>query len=139
MATNKTTPTDASVSDYLGAIDSETRRRDCEVLVLLLAKATGAKAKMWGSSIVGFGTHTYKYASGKDGEICLVGFSSRKGDISIYGTGAASSEEGLLERLGKHKMGKGCLYIGKLIDVDLKVLEQLITSAVRAKRVETCD
>ena len=133
MATNKTTPTDASVCDYLGAINVESRRSDCEVLVKLMAKATGEKAKMWGSSIVGFGTHTYKYASGKDGEICLVGFSSRKGDISIYGTRAASSEEGLLERLGKHKKGKGCLYIGKLSDVDLTVLEQLITSAVRIR------
>ncbi len=134
MAENKTKPTEASVAAYLDAIDDEVRRKDCTALAKLMAKATKVKPKMWGSSIVGFGTHKYKYESGREGETCLIGFSSRKGDISIYGTGSAPLRERLLSKLGKHKTGKGCLYIGKLQDIDVDVLGQLIVESIKAKR-----
>jgi hypothetical protein len=98
-----------------------------------MTKATSQKPTMWGPAIVGFGIHKYKYESGREGETCLVGFSSRKGDISIYGTGSAPRQVELLAHLGKHKMGKACLYIGKLKDVDVEVLEELISSSAAAK------
>jgi hypothetical protein len=133
MAENKTKPTDASVAQYLAGIEDEIRKRDCEALVKIMAKATKLKPKMWGTAIVGFGVHKYKYESGREGETCLVGFSSRKGDISIYGTGSAPNQEELLSKLGKHKMGKGCLYVGKLKDIDIAVLEQIISTSAAAK------
>jgi hypothetical protein len=98
-----------------------------------MSKATSLKPKMWGIAIVGFGVHRYKYESGREGETCLVGFSSRKGDISIYGTGSAPNQDELLSKLGKHKMGKGCLYVGKLKDVKVEILEQLIAASAAAK------
>jgi hypothetical protein len=133
MAENKTKPTDASVEQYLASIEDEIRRRDCEALVEIMSKATSLKPKMWGIAIVGFGVHRYKYESGREGETCLVGFSSRKGDISIYGTGSAPNQDELLSKLGKHKMGKGCLYVGKLKDVKVEILEQLIAASAAAK------
>ncbi len=130
MAENKTQLTDASVEHYLAAIEDEARRKDCATLVKIMAKVTKHKPKMWGTAIVGFGIHRYKYESGREGETCVVGFSSRKGDISIYGTGSAPRREELLPMLGKHKTGKGCLYVGKLKDVDVAVLEQLIADSI---------
>ena len=134
MATNKTQATEASVPDYLAAIDDEVRRRDCEALAKLLSKATKEPPRMWGAAIVGFGTIHYRYESGREGDTCLVGFSSCKGDISIYGLGSAPGRERLLARLGRHREGKGCLYLRALGDVDAKVLEQLVVGAVSAKR-----
>jgi hypothetical protein len=138
MAKNKTKETAASVDSYLAAIQDETRRNDCEALAKLMARATKYPPKMWGSSIVGFGSYHYKYESGREGDICLVGFSSRKGDISLYGLNAAPSHEALLPKLGRHKAGKGCLYIRSLSEIDLKVLEQLVTDAAAAKKREHC-
>ena len=134
MAENKTRPTQASVEQYFAAIADSDRRKDCGILARLMAKATKHPARMWGTSIVGFGSHHYKYASGREGDICQVGFSSRKGDISIYGRASAPAQEEFLARLGKHKTGKGCLYIRKLADVDVKVLEQLVAAAVGVKK-----
>jgi len=133
MAENKTQLTDASVEQYLAAIESDLRRQDCTALIKIMTKATQLKPKMWGTAIVGFGIHRYKYESGREGETCLVGFSSRKADISIYGTGSAPKREALLSMLGKHKTGKGCLHVGKLKDVDVAVLEALIVDSVRTK------
>jgi hypothetical protein len=93
---------------------------------------------MWGPSIVGFGSYHYVYESGREGDACLVGFASRKGDISLYGLLAAPSHEELLPKLGRHKAGKGCLYIRNLGDVDLQVLERLITEAAQAKGRAHC-
>jgi hypothetical protein len=129
MAENKTKVTTASVASYLAGIEDETRRKDCEGLAKLMTKATRQKPKMWGKSIVGFGSYHYKYESGRDGDICAVGFSSRKGDITVYGLTSVPRHEELLGKLGKHASGKGCLYIRRLSDVDLKVLEQLVASA----------
>ncbi len=134
MAENKTKATEASVDAYLAAIVDEMRRKDCQVLADLMAKAVKQPAKMWGTSIVGFGSYHYIYESGREGDSCLTGFSSRKGDISIYLVGSYPGQEELLTRLGKHKMGKGCLYVRRLSDVDVKVLEQLIVSAVAQRK-----
>jgi len=134
LAENKTKPTADSVATYLAAIADETRRKDCEALTKLMTKATKEKPKMWGTSIVGFGNYHYRYESGREGDTCLVGFSSRKGDISVYGLGSSPEHEQLLAQLGKHKMGKGCLYISRMSDVDRGVLERLIVSSVAEKR-----
>lgn len=130
MAENKTKPTDASADDYIDAIEGEERRDDCRALVKLISKITKHKPVMWGPSIVGFGRYHYKYDSGREGDSCLTGFSSRKGDISVYLVASGPDQENLLKRLGKHKMGKACLYIRKLRDVDLKILEQLVSGSV---------
>ena len=133
MPENKTKPTDSSVADYLAAIEDEGRRKDCQALCELMAKAAKQPPKMWGTSIVGFGSYHYKYDSGREGDMCVVGFSSRKGDISVYGLAGSPEREKLLAKLGKHKMGKGCLYLRKLSDIDPKILGQLIASSIAEK------
>ncbi|RQO54733.1 hypothetical protein DBR47_21940 [Paucibacter sp. KBW04] len=133
MAENKTQATAADPQAYLATIADEARRQDCAALLALMSKATKAPAVMWGSAIVGFGLHKYPLAGGKQGEICAVGFSSRKSDISIYGVADSEQAEALLAQLGYHKRGKGCLYIRRLAEVDLKVLEQLLAQAFKRK------
>ncbi len=130
MAENKTKETDASVEGYLSAIDDDARRKDCETIAKLMSKITKAPAKMWGTSIVGFGSYHYKYESGREGDATVTGFSSRKADISIYLMASGVNQDQLLVQLGRHKMGKGCLYFRKLEDVDMAVLKQLITESV---------
>ncbi len=134
MAENKTKATLGSASDYVAAIADESRRRDCESLMALMAQASNHPAVMWGPAIVGFGVHQYALAGGKQGEICAVGFSSRKGDISIYGVAGNSEASDLLAKLGKHKLGKGCLYVSRLADIDLKILQKLVSQAIKAKQ-----
>jgi hypothetical protein len=134
MAENKTKPTDASVQTYLAAIKDDVRRKDCETLAKLMTSATGYPPAMWGASIVGFGSYHYIYESGREGDSCLVGFSSRKSEISIYGLRSAINAERNFAKLGKHKGGKGCVYVKSLADVDLKVLAQLIASAAAEKK-----
>lgn len=131
MAENKTQATLASVEAYLAAIADPERRSDCESLTAIMSQATGCPAVMWGPSIVGFDVHRYSLASGKQAEICLVGFASRKGDISLYGMGSVLDQA---ERLGRCKTGKGCLYIRRLADVDVAILAKLIGQAVAAKQ-----
>ena len=133
MAENKTKPTSASADDYIAAIADENRRSDCQALIALMAKATKQPPTMWGTSIVGFGLYKYQLSSGKLGEFCTVGFSSRKGDISIYGVTGSEGADALLEKLGKHKLGKGCLYIRSMADIDATVLKKLIAQAFKAK------
>lgn len=133
MAENKTKAMQASVAAYLADIADESRRSDCEALANLMAKATKQPATMWGTAIVGFGNHHYRYESGREGDICAVGFSSCKGDISLYLTGL-SALEGFLPALGKYKAGKGCLYVRRLADVDLKVLEKMIAASCAAAK-----
>ena len=134
MAENKTKPTDASVEDYLAAIEDETRRSDCAALVRLMSRITKQPPRMWGSSIVGFGSYHYKYESGREGDAGLTGFSPRKGDISVYLVASGAEQEQLQAKLGKHKMGKACLYIRRLSDVNTKVLVQLVAGSVAAVR-----
>ena len=133
MSANKTIATEASVADYLAAIEDEARRQDCQTLAKLMTKATKAKPKMWGPSIVGFGSYHYRYESGREGDSCIVGFASRRSEISLY-LADFPGREALFDRLGKHKVGKGCLYIRRLSDVDLKVLEQLIIRSAAARQ-----
>ncbi len=133
MAENRTKASIADPKSYVAAIADEGRRKDCTALIALMKKATGQPPVMWGSAIVGFGVFRYPLAGGKQGEICAVGFSSRKGDISLYGVARAAGAAGLLARLGKHKLGKGCLYVSRLADIDMGVLEKLVAGAFRAK------
>ena len=126
MATNKTVATDASVARYLDAIDDPQRRADCDALVALMQKVTGEPPVMWGSSIVGFGAYHYVYDSGREGDMCLTGFSSRKGALSIYLMTGFEDQPERMERLGRFKTGKSCLYVKRLADIDLEVLEALV-------------
>ena len=134
MAENKTKATEASVESYLSAIEDEARREDCEALAKLMSKATREQPKMWGTSIVGFGSYHYKYETGREGDMPLVGFSPRKTATVLYAMTGSSDSEPLLAKLGKHATGKGCLYIKKLADVDQKVLEALVDKSVAARR-----
>jgi hypothetical protein len=133
MAENKTKPTDADVNAYLGAISDEVRRQDCATLVAMMERVTGKPPVMWGS-IVGFDSYHYKYESGREGDAPLAGFAARKGDISIYLSCELPAGDALRERLGRHKMGKACLYVRRLSDVDQDVLEQLVAEAAAATR-----
>lgn len=130
MSENKTRPTGASVAAFLAAVEGDERRADCRALVALIGRITGKPAAMWGSGIVGFDQYHYKYESGREGDWAVAGFSPRKGDISIYLTAEGQHQQELLAKLGRHRMGKACLYVRKLADVDLAVLEQLIRDSV---------
>ena len=134
MAENKTKLTTVSVNSYLSSIEDEGRRADCQALAKLMSKVSKHEAKMWGTSIVGFGVRHYQYESGREGDTCVVGFASRKNDVVLYLGAKALSDEGLLEKLGKHKLGKGCLHVRKLADLDGKVLERLVAASLAAKR-----
>ena len=134
MAENKTKATDVSVESYLSAIEDDTRRTDCETLARLITKATQEQPTMWGTSIVGFGSYHYKYDSGREGDSPLIGYSSRKGDITLYLESSFPGYEEFLSKLGKHKTGKGCLYIRQLSDVDQNVLKQLIVDSVAERK-----
>ena len=125
-AKNKTQPTRASVKDFLAGVDNARRRQDAQVVLKIMKKVTGKKPVMWGPSIIGFDTLHYRYASGREGDICRIGFSPRKQALSLYvPTGFANADK-LKARLGKYKTGKGCMCMNKLDDVDLVVLGQLI-------------
>lgn len=126
---NKTQATRASVEDFLARQDESTRA-DCRALILLMAEATGEVPVMWGTGMVGFGTHHYRYASGREGDIFQVGFAPRKAALSIYLTCDIGSMGDLLARLGRHDHGKGCLYVKRLADIDLGVLKQMVVRAV---------
>jgi hypothetical protein len=130
MAENKTKPTQASVEDHIAAIASESQRADCRTLIGLIGRITQAKPTMWGPSIVGFGSYHYKYDSGREGDSCLAGFAARKGEIAVYLVGETADRPALLAKLGRHKIGKACLYIRRLGEVDMQVLEQLIAGSV---------
>ena len=130
MAENKTKATAKSVPEFLKQIEDPQRRSDCMSIAALMERITGSKPKMWGDSIVGFGDYHYKYASGREGDWFLAGFSPRKQNLSIYIMGYLEFYTELLEDLGKYKNGKGCLYIKKLEDIDVKVLENLIIKSV---------
>ncbi len=130
MAENKTKPTKISVAAFIDSITDQGRRADAKALVKLMQKAAGEKPKMWGPSIIGFGSHHYVYDSGREGDMPVVAFSPRKAATVFYGL---SSSEALLPKLGKHTRGKGCVYIKKLADIDQKVLEAMVTKAVVAR------
>jgi hypothetical protein len=128
---NKTQPTGASVAEFLAAVGNPVRRADGRRLVDLMSGATGEDAQMWGPTIVGFGRYRYKYDSGREGFSPAVGFSPRAGSLSLYGLAHGPDAAGLLGRLGKHRLGAGCLYINKLDDVDHAVLAALVRAGYR--------
>ena len=130
MAENKTKPSDASVDEYLAAKASDMQRADCLELMALLEKVTGKPARMWGPSIVGYGSYRYTYDSGRSGEAPLTGFAIRGRDLVVYLSAEGDTQQSLLSRLGKHKMGKVCLYFRQLADLDKSVLEQLVANSV---------
>lgn len=134
MAELKTKENDASVEDFLNKVTDENRRADCLKIVDLMSKATDAKPKMWGDSIVGFGKRKMHYSTGRELDWLIIGFSPRKQNLTLYLNIGEGWNQDLLSKLGKHKAGMGCLYIKRLSDVDEKVLEKLIkVSAEKAK------
>jgi hypothetical protein len=133
MAENKTKPTKISVSVFINAIADPAKRADAKALVKLMQSVTGEKPKMWGTSIRGFGSYHYRYDTGREGDMPLVGFSPRKAATVLYSTGVKNSKA-LLTKLGKHTTGGGCLYIKKLADVDQQVLKAMIVKSVAATR-----
>lgn len=130
MAELKTKKNEASVTDFLNSVEDEKKRADSFVVLELMKKITGAEPKMWGGAIIGFGDHRYKYASGREGDWFLTGFSPRKQALTLYIMDYVEKHEEILSDLGKFKHGKGCLYVKRLADVDLKVLEKLIRSSI---------
>jgi hypothetical protein len=136
MADNKTKATQVSVTAWIDGLTDEAKRADAKALVKIMQRATGEKPKMWGPSIIGFGSHHYKYETGREGDTPLAGFSPRKSATVLYGVTGFSDADAFLAKLGKHTTGKGCLYVKKLADVDQKVLEELVEKAVSAKRAQ---
>ena len=134
MAENKTQATGASVTAFINAIDDKQKRADARRVAAMMRKATGKRAKMWGPSIVGYGTYHYKYASGREGDFLITGFSPRKQALTVYVIPGFEHFETLMKKLGKYKTGKSCLYIKRLSDVDEKILEQLINRSVKYMR-----
>ena len=125
-AENKTKETEASVDTFLANIKDDQKKADCLVLKSMMSRITDSPAKMWGASIVGFGTYHYKYDSGREGDFMKVGFSPRAQNVTVYIIAGFDRYEALMSQLGKHKTGKSCLYIKKLDDIDLDVLEELV-------------
>ena len=131
MAENKTKPTKVSVKKFIDTVEDEQKRKDSYLLIDMMKKITKSEPKMWGPSIVGFDSYHYKYASGREGDMCITGFSPRKPAFSVYIMSGFTKYPELMKKLGKYKKGGGCLYIKKLEDVDLKVLIELIKESVK--------
>lgn len=131
MAETKTKATQRNVADFIAAVAHPVRRADALVLAPLFERISGQPARMWGPSIIGFGQYHYRYESGHEGDMCRIGFSPRSTQIVFY-LAAHHRHEELLARLGQHKTGKGCLYVNKLADIDMMVLEALVADAWRA-------
>ncbi|MGI9511764.1 MAG: DUF1801 domain-containing protein [Anderseniella sp.] len=129
-ADNKTKPTSVSVDGFLKSIEHETRRVDGFALLELFNRITGMKPKMWGPSIIGYGRYHYKYESGREGDFLITGFSPRKSALSIYIMPGYRDMSDKLARLGKHKIGKSCLYINKLADIDTAMLEEIVLDGI---------
>ena len=131
MAETKTKPTAVSVKDFISTVPDEQKRKDSLVLIDMMSKITKEEPKMWGPSIIGFGSYHYKYESGHEGDMCITGFSPRKAAISVHILMGFNKSPELMKKLGKYKMGKSCLYVKKLTDIDTKVLEELIEESVK--------
>jgi len=127
---NKTKPTAAGVADYIASRANDEQRRDCEALMALLESVTKQSPTMWGPSIVGYGTYQYTYESGRTGEAPVAGFAIRGRDLVVYVLADTDTQRALLSSLGKHRMGKSCLYVKRLADLDMAVLEKLVAESV---------
>lgn len=139
VAKNKTVPTTADPYEYIAAVTDERKRTDSEWLLATMQEITGEAPKMWGPGIIGFGNYHYVYDSGREGDTMEIGFSPRKANISIYLVSGVAREEEFLAKLGKHKVGKSCLYIRRLSDVNKKVLRELMASSVAKVRNKDID
>lgn len=135
-AKNKTTETEASVADYVMSIKDEKRRTDISAMIDLITKNTGYEPKMWGTSIVGFGSYHYKYESGREGDAPLTGLASRSNGIVLYLVSVFDKREELLAKFGKHKTEKGCVYIQKLEDIDTGVLIKMVKNTIAYRKKE---
>lgn len=127
---NKTQATEIRADDHIAALANEQQRADCQALVALMRQWTGHEPRMWGPSIVGFGSYHYTYDSGRQGDSCLAGFAARSKEIVIYLVASGPDEAELLARLGRHRKGQACLYIRRLAEIDTEVLARLVTSSV---------
>lgn len=138
MAQNKTVPTEIDPAEFVAAVEHDTRRADATTLLETMSRLTGHEPKMWGPSIIGFGRYHYSYESGREGDFLVVGFSPRKANLVVYLMPGYEDLSDQLERLGKHKIGKSCLYINKLADIDESVLEEMISISIErmAERYE---
>lgn len=134
MAENKTRATIASVTEFINAIEDRQKRADARKVAAIMRRVTGKRAKMWGPSIVGYGTYHYKYESGREGDFMIAGFSPRRQALTVYILAGFGRFDTLMGKLGKYKTGKSCLYIKRLSDVDEKVLEKLIDGSVKYMR-----
>lgn len=134
MAEQKTRQNKASVAAFLAAIEDPQQRRDAKKISAMMRAASGSRARMWGTAIVGFGSYHYKYASGREGDWPLVGFSPRKQNLALYIMAGFSDFQGLLSKLGKHKTGKSCLYVKRLDDVDPIILRKLVDQSIKYMR-----
>ena len=134
MAEPKTKPTTASIDDYLAARASAEQEADCRTLMSIMQRATGEAGRMWGPSIVGFGSYRYTYESGHSGESCVAGFAVRGRELVLYVTVDSAEQQARLARLGKHRMGKSCLYIKRLADLDVGILEAIVAGSVAEMR-----
>ena len=134
MAELKTKVNDGDVAAFIDAVPDPTKRRDAQTVLAMMAKITRRPAKMWGPSIVGFGSYHYRYASGREGDMMLTGFSPRKNALTLYIMPGFSRHAALMGKLGKYRTGKSCLYVKRLEDIDLKVLAQLIRASVAHMR-----
>jgi Domain of unknown function (DU1801) len=139
MAELKTKASGASVSRFIASLEDPARREDCQTILEIMKKATGAEPRMWGSSIVGFGKYHYRYESGREGDWFVTGFSPRKQNLTLYLMSGLETHATLLRKLGKHKTGKGCLYINRLSDVDMRTLRELIARSVNGKLMGQTD
>ena len=131
MSANKTRMTDQNPEEFVAAIDHDGRRRDAETLLGFFSDVTGYRARMWGPSIIGYGRYHYVYASGREGDFLATGFSPRKANLSLYIMPGYQDYGDILARLGKHKLGKSCLYINKLAVIDMDVLAELLRAGLR--------
>jgi len=127
---NKTQENDGDVAAFLESVENPKRRADAEVVLAMMKRITGLPAKMWGAAIIGFGKYHYTYESGREGDFMRVGFSPRKANLVIYILPGYSDYSEILDRIGKHKKGKSCLYINKIADIDMEVLEELVTAGL---------
>jgi hypothetical protein len=131
MAENKTKETDADVNTFLDTVTDDKRKQDAKAIVQIMKKATGFKPKMWGSAIIGFGSYHYVYESGREGDAPLVGFSPRKDAMALYLGGMGEQRDAMLKKLGKHKAGKGCVYVKSIEDINKEVLTQMVMMSVK--------
>ncbi|MGP1352190.1 MAG: DUF1801 domain-containing protein [Parasphingopyxis sp.] len=138
MAENKTKPTKKSPADFIAAVEPDWKRADAQTVCAMMERLSGEKPKMWGPSIIGFGQYHYKYESGREGDFMLTGFSPRKTALTLYIMGGFPRHEEIMARLGTYKTGKSCLYVKRLSDIDMDVLEELVAASLSYMR-ETYD